>query len=80
MRATEERKIRVQERMVTIDSAAIMVDGAHAGWTNGHMTGGLLMDIKAAFPSVVKGRRVSLMTVRQMDGDVVRWTESFLVE
>jgi hypothetical protein len=78
MGATEERTIRVQERMVTIDAAAIMVNGAHAGWTNAHMTGGLLMDNKAAFLSVVKGRRVSLMTVRQMDGDLVRWTESFL--
>ena len=36
------------------------------------------MDIKAAFPSVAKGRLVNLMKVRQMDGDLIRWTESFL--
>jgi hypothetical protein len=31
----------------------------------------LLMDIKAAFPSVAKGRLVNLMKVRQMDGDLI---------
>jgi len=63
-----------------IDAAAIMVDRAHAAWTNGHITGVLLMDIKAAFPSVAKGRLVNLMKVRQMDGDLIRWMESFLSE
>jgi hypothetical protein len=61
-----------------IDAAAIMVDRAHAAWTNGHVTGVLLMDIKAAFRSVAKGRLVNLMKVRQMDGDLIQWTESFL--
>jgi hypothetical protein len=48
-----------------------MVDRAHAAWTNGHIPGMLLMDIKAAFPRVAKGRLVNLMTVWQMDGDLV---------
>jgi hypothetical protein len=38
------------------------------------------MDIKEAFPSVAKGRLVNLMKVRQMDGDLICWTESFLSE
>jgi len=63
-----------------VDAAAIMVDRAHAALTNGHITGVLLMDIKAAFPSVAKGRLVNLMKVRQMDGDLIRWTESVLSE
>jgi hypothetical protein len=53
-----------------------MVDRAHAAWTNGHITGVLVMDIKAAFPSIAKERLVNLMKVRQMDGDSIRWTES----
>jgi len=57
-----------------------MVDRAHAAWKIGHITGVPLMDIKAAFPSVPKGRLLNLMKVRQMDGDLVRWTESFLSE
>jgi len=54
-----------------IDAAALMVDRAHAAWMNGHITGVLLMDIKAAFPSVAKGRLVNLMNVRQMDGVLI---------
>jgi hypothetical protein len=63
-----------------IDAAAIMVDRAHAAWTNGHITGVLLMDIKAAFPSVATGRLLNLIKVRQMNGDLIRWTDSFLSE
>jgi len=38
-----------------IDASAIIVDRAHAAWTNSHITDVLPMDIKAAFPSVAKG-------------------------
>jgi len=54
-----------------IDAAAIIVDRAHAAWKGGHVAGVLLMDIKAAFPSMAKGRLVNLMKVRQMDGDLI---------
>jgi hypothetical protein len=55
-----------------------MVDRIRAAWTHSHITGVLLMDIKAAFPRVAKGWLVNLMKVRQMDGDHIQWTESFL--
>jgi len=38
-----------------IDAAAIFVDRAHAAWTNSNITGVLIMDIKAAYPSVANG-------------------------
>jgi len=57
-----------------------MVVSAHADWRNRHIAGVLLMEIKAAFPSVEKGRLVKLIKVRQMDGDLRQWTESFLSE
>ena len=63
-----------------IDSAAIRVNGAHAAWKNGHITGVLLMDIKAAFPSVAKRRLVNLMEISQMDRDLIRLMESVLAE
>ena len=47
---------------------------------NGHISGVLLMEIKAAFSSVAKGRLVNLMKVRQIDGDFIRWMESSLSE
>jgi len=63
-----------------IDEAAIMVDRAHAAWTDSTITGVLPMDIKAAFPSVTKGRLVNGMKAWHIDGDLIRWTESFLSE
>jgi len=48
-----------------------MVDRVHAAWTNGHITGLLLVDIKAAFLSMAKGRLVNFMMVRQMDGELI---------
>jgi len=57
-----------------------MVNRAHAACTNGHITGVLLMDIKAAFRSVAKGTLVNFMKISQMDGDLIRWMESFLSE
>jgi hypothetical protein len=63
-----------------IDAAAIMVDRAHTSWKHGHITGVLLMDIIVAFPSVVKGRLVNLIMVRQMDEDLIQWTQSFFSE
>jgi len=61
-----------------IAAAAIMVDRAHAAWANGHITGVLLMDIKAAFPNVAQGRLVNIMKIRQMDEDVIQGMESFV--
>jgi len=63
-----------------IDTAAIVVDRAHAAWTEDNIKGVLLMDIKAAFPSVARGRRIHAMKAKIMDGDLIRWTESFLPE
>jgi hypothetical protein len=57
-----------------------MVDRPHAAWKIGHITRLIIMDIHAALPSLVKGRVVNLMQVRQIDGDLIRWTESFLSE
>ena len=75
-----DRQFGSRKRQSAINAMAIMVHRAHAAWTNGHITGVLLMDIKAAFPSVAKGRLVNFMNVRQMDGDLIRCTESVLSE
>jgi len=64
----------------TIDAASIMVDRAPAAWTNSHRTGVLLMDIKTAFTSIAKRRLDNRMKVRQMDGDLIQWKESYLSE
>jgi hypothetical protein len=67
-----EGRYRSRKGRSAVDAVAIMVDSAHAAWKNGHISGVLLMDIQAAFPSVEKGRLVTLMKVRQMDRDLIR--------
>jgi hypothetical protein len=47
-----------RKKRSAIDAAAIMVDRAHAAWKEDNITGVLLMDIKAAFPSVARGRLI----------------------
>jgi hypothetical protein len=48
-----------------------MVDRALAAWTNGHITGVLLMNIKEAFLSVAKRSIVNLIKVRHVDADLI---------
>jgi len=43
---------------------------------NGQISGVHPMAFKAAFLSVGTGMQVNLMKVRQMDGDLIRWTDS----
>jgi len=57
-----------------------MVDRAPAAWANSPISGGLPIDINAAFPGVTNGRLVNLLKVRQMDAALTRWTESCLSE
>jgi len=69
-----------RKKRSAIDAAAIMVDRAHAAWNEDNITGVLQMDIKAAFPSVGRGRLIHAMKARKIDGDLIRWTESCLSE
>jgi len=57
-----------------------MVKRAYAAWTDGKITSVLPSDIKAAFPSVTKGRLVNGMKAKDRDGNLAQWTESFLSE
>jgi hypothetical protein len=50
-----------RKRRSAIDAAAIMVDKAHPAWREGYIAGVLLMDIKAAFPSIGRGRLIYTM-------------------
>jgi hypothetical protein len=67
-----------RKRQLAIDAAAIMVDRAHAAWREGSVAGVLLMDIKAAFPSVGRGRVGHTMKGKGIDGNLIRWMASFL--
>jgi len=65
-----------RKRWSAIDAAAIWVYSTHAAWRDGHIGGVLLMDIKAAFRSLVWGRLITTMRGKGMDRDIIRWRES----
>jgi len=54
-----------------IDAAGIMLDIAHAASKADNIMAVLLMDIKAAFPSVVRGRLIPAMKAKRIDGDLI---------
>jgi hypothetical protein len=55
-----------------------MVNRAHSAWKEDNITGDLLMDIEAAFPSVAIGRLIHAINAKRIDGDLIQWTGSFL--
>jgi len=67
-----------RKKRSAIDAAAIMVDRAHVTWEDDNFTGVLMMDIEAAFPCVARGRLIHAIYAKRIDGDLIRWTESFL--
>ena len=40
-------------------------------WREDNITGVLLMDIEAAFPSVARGRLIHAMNAKKIDGDLI---------
>jgi len=73
-------QFRSRKKRSTINVAAIRVEIAHAVWKEENITGVLQIVIKAAFPRVARGRLIHGMKVWKIDGDLIRWTESFLSE
>jgi len=73
-----DRQFETTKRRSAIDAASFMVHRAHEAGTNGDIAGALLMHIKAAFRSIEKGRLVNLVKVRQINEDLIQWTERFL--
>jgi len=67
-------------KRLAIDAVATMVDRAHAPWKEDNITGVLLLDIKAAFPSIARGRLIHSMKAKKIEEDLKQWTESCLSE
>jgi len=54
-----------------IDTAAIMVNRMHAAWNEDNITGVLMMDITAEFPSVARRRLIHAMMAKKIDADLI---------
>jgi len=69
-----------RENRSAIDAAAIMVKRALSAWKYDNLTGVQLRDIKEAFPNLSRGRLIHAMKAQKIDGDLIQWTESILIE
>lgn len=67
-----------RKKRFAIYATAIMVDRAHSPWREDNITSVLLMDIKAGSPCMARWRLIQGMKTKQIDTDLIQWTESFL--
>jgi len=55
-----------------VAAAAIMVNRANTTWKEDNITGVLLVDIKAPFPSIAREMLIHAMKAKKIDGDLIR--------
>jgi hypothetical protein len=67
-----------RKKLTVIDTAAIMLDSTQSALNQDNITGVLLMHINTAFPRVARLRLFDAVKGNQLDGDLIKWTESFL--
>jgi len=58
----------------------MVVDRAHVAWMEGHITGVLLMDMKACVLSVGRGRLIHMISGKGTDRDLIWWTACYLTD
>ena len=64
-------QIARRKRQSAIDMAGITVERTHAAGSEGSIATVIIVDIKAAFPSVGRGRLVHTMKGKGIDGDLI---------
>lgn len=60
-----------RKMQLAINAAAMVVDRAHVAWMEGHITGVLLMDMKACVLSVGRGRLIHMISGKGTDRDLI---------
>ncbi len=63
-----------------IDAVAALVHIVHEKWEDKKLAAALFMDAKGAFDHVSKGQLLTRMIELGIDGDLVTWTGSFLID
>jgi ribonuclease HI len=61
-----------------VDAVGILIAKVQEAWSQGKIAAALMMDVKAAFPSVSKDCLCRKMRAMQVDENLVRWTQSFM--
>ena len=61
-----------------VDAVGVAIARTQEAWSRGVITGALLMDVAAAFPSVARGCLLRKMRNAGIDECLVGWTDSFM--
>ena len=69
-----------RRRRSAIDAVACLIQEVHGAWAEKQLAGALLMDVKGAFDHVAAPKLTDRMLELGIDGDLVRWTRSFLAD
>jgi len=73
-----DRQFGCRTRRSAIDVVGRLMKRVEEAWGRGNTAAVLLMDVKRAFPHVVKGNVIKRMEEMGFEADLVRWVESFM--
>ena len=61
-----------------VDAVGVVIAQAQEAWKRGKVTGALLMDVAAAFPSVARSCLLRKMRTMVIDENLVQWVNDFM--
>lgn len=74
------RQMGGQKERLAIDVVAILVHNVQEKWGEKKLVAALFMDIKMAFDNVSKRQLLNQMIELELDGDLMTWTSSFMLD
>ena len=63
-----------------IDTVACLIQNTHEAWKLQQLVGALFLDVKGAFNHVNPSRLIAQLIEFNLDGDLIRWVQSFLTD
>ena len=63
-----------------IDAVACLIQNTHKAWKLRQLVGALFLDVKGAFDHVNPRRLITQLIEFNLDGDLIRWVQSFLTD
>src|SRR5699024_4561619 len=69
-----------RKKRSAIDAVACLIQNTHEAWKLQQLVGVLFLDVKGAFDHVNPGRLVRRLIEFGLDGDLIRWVQSFLTD
>lgn len=73
-----QRQMGARKERCAIDAIASLIHEVEQQWAKKKLAAALFMDVKGAFDHVSKTQLIARMLELGVDGDLIRWTKSFL--